>query len=151
MISTLALGLGMFMLSLCILAIPTAVLIAMITGKYASQITHPSFLANLAVMQITGLLVAMAHLANIGLWAALLRVCGEFKSYEAAYYHSAVNYSSLGYGDMVMSPRWRLLGPLETLDGIVIVGISTALMFALMARLFERRLKAKEQKNEPVA
>ena len=89
----------------------------------------------------------LAHLVNIALWALLLCLCGEFAGFEAAYYHSAVNYSSLGYGDIVMSTRWRLLGPLETIDGIVMFGISTALIFALLMRLIERRIKAKERRR----
>jgi hypothetical protein len=48
----------------------------------------------------------------------------------------------------VMSTRWRLLGPLEAIDGIVMFGISTALVFALMMRLIERRLKAKEPSGD---
>lgn len=43
-----------------------------------------------------------------------------------------------------MSGRWRLLGALEAVDGIVMFGISTALIFALMMRLIEQRLKANE-------
>ena len=54
-----------------------------------------------------------------------------------------MNFSSLGYGDIVMSVRWRLLGPLEAMNGIVMFSLSTALMFALMMRLIERRLAAK--------
>jgi hypothetical protein len=54
-----------------------------------------------------------------------------------------VNFSTLGYGDIVMSARWRLLGPLEAMNGIVMFSLSTALMFALLTRLIERRLKAK--------
>jgi hypothetical protein len=54
-----------------------------------------------------------------------------------------VNFSTLGYGDIVMSVRWRLLGPLEAMNGIVMFSLSTALMFALMMRLIERRLAAR--------
>jgi hypothetical protein len=47
-----------------------------------------------------------------------------------------------------MSARWRLPGPLEAIDGIVMFGISTALIIALMMRLIERRMKAKEPEPE---
>ena len=82
---------------------------------------------------------------DIALWALLHCLCGEFAEFEAAYYHSAVNFSSLGYGDIVMSARWRLLGPLEAMNGIVMFALSTALIFALLTRLIERRLQAKGQ------
>jgi hypothetical protein len=84
---------------------------------------------------------------DVALWALLYCLCGEFAEFKTAFYHSAVNFSSLGYGDIVMSARWRLLGPLEAMNGIVMFALSTALMFALLTRLIERRLQAKGDAN----
>jgi hypothetical protein len=145
MILSLTLGLGMYVLTLCVQMVPTAILIRIATSKHPHSLTRPSYGANFILLQLVAALVLLAHLVNIALWALLLCLCGEFAGFEAAYYHSAVNYSSLGYGDIVMSTRWRLLGPLETIDGMVMFGISTALIFALMMRLIEQRIKAKEQ------
>jgi hypothetical protein len=58
-----------------------------------------------------------------------------------ALYHSAVNYRSLGYGDVVMSAAWRFLGPLETADGMLMFGVSTAMMLAVIERLIQTRFK----------
>jgi len=58
-----------------------------------------------------------------------------------ALYHSAVNYTSLGYGDVVMSAAWRLLGPLETSDGMLMFGVSTAMIFAVIERLVQTKFK----------
>src|SRR6516164_9209293 len=55
----------------------------------------------------------LAHLVEIALWAVLFVICGEFPVFGTAFYHSAVNFTTLGYGDVVMTPSWRLLGPLE--------------------------------------
>jgi hypothetical protein len=81
----------------------------------------------------------VAHLIEIALWATLFVICGEFADFATAYYHSAVNYTSLGYGDIIMSPTWRLLGPLETADGMLLFGVSTAMIFAVIQRLVEAR------------
>jgi hypothetical protein len=81
----------------------------------------------------------VAHLLEIGLWAVVFVECGEFSDYGIAFYHSAVNYTSLGYGDIVMTPAWRLLGPLETANGMLLFGVSTAIAFALIQRLVEIR------------
>src|SRR5260370_27441768 len=122
-------------------------------SRHTHSLMRPSFGATFILLQLAAALMLLAHLVNIALWAALFWLCGEFAGFDAAYYHSAVNYSSLGYGDIVMSMRWRLLGPLEAINGIVMFGISTALVFALMMRLIERRIKAKEpempDKNQP--
>src|SRR5260370_23868660 len=47
-----------------------------------------------------------AHLVEITIWALLFALCGEFPGFAAAFYHSAENYTTLGYGDVVMSPPW---------------------------------------------
>ena len=144
MILPLALGLGMFVLTLCVQLAPNAIVIYIAASKHPRSLMRPSFGANFILFQFVAALMVVTHLVNIALWALVLCLCGEFTGFEAAYYHSAVNYSSLGYGDIVMSERWRLLGPLEAIDGIVMFGISTALVFALLMRLIEQRLKAKE-------
>jgi hypothetical protein len=144
MILLLALGLGMYVLTLCVQMVPTAILIRIATSRHPRSLIRPAFGANVILLQLVAALMLLAHLVNIALWALLLYLCGEFAGFEAAYYHSAGNYSSLGCGDSVISTRWRLLGPLETIDGMVMFGISTALIFALMMRLIERRLKAKQ-------
>jgi hypothetical protein len=80
-----------------------------------------------------------AHLIEIALWAALFVLCGEFKSLGLAFYHSAVNYSTLGYGDLIMSSSWKLLGPLEAADGALMFGVSTAMVFTIAQRLMHAR------------
>jgi Ion channel len=48
-----------------------------------------------------------------------------------------VTYTTLGYGDIVLKPRWQLLSSLEAVNGIILFGVSTAFVFAVMRRLFE--------------
>jgi Ion channel len=144
MLLSLALGLGVFALTLCVQVVPTAILIRIATSNNPRGLTRPAFLPNFVLLQVGALLLALAHLVDIALWALLYwGLCGEFADFEVAYYHSAVNFTTLGYGDIVMSARWRLLGPLEAMNGIVMFSLSTALMFALLTRLIQRRLKAK--------
>jgi hypothetical protein len=69
----------------------------------------------------------------------VLEACGEFTRLAAAFYHSAMNYTSLGYGDVVMSNSWKLLGPLEAANGLLMFGVSTAIIFAVVQRLFRTR------------
>ncbi|SDP34310.1 Ion channel [Ralstonia sp. 25mfcol4.1] len=76
------------------------------------------------------LLTLFCNFAQMVVWAGLFMVLGEFDTLGAALYHSAVNFATLGYGDIVMSPRWRMLGPIESALGILMFGLSTALMTA---------------------
>jgi len=94
---------------------------------------------DLGIFVLTISFAFLAHLTEIALWAALFVVCGEFKSLGLAYYHSAVNYTTLGYGDLIMTSSWKLLGPLEAADGALMFGVSTAMIFAMAQRLMRAR------------
>ena len=65
----------------------------------------------------------------------------EFQELGTAYYHSAVNYTTLGYGDLLMTPAWRLLGPLEATNGALLFGVSAAMVFAVVQRLVLARFE----------
>ena len=80
-----------------------------------------------------------AHLLEMGVWAVLFIVCGEFPEFALACYHSAVNYTTLGYGDVVMTGSWKFLGPLEAANGLLLFGVSTALVFAVIDRVIRAR------------
>ena len=82
-----------------------------------------------------------AHLIEIALWAALFVICGEFQEFGIAYYHSAVNYTTLGYGDLIMTPSWKLLGPLEAANGALMFGVSAAIIFAVIVRLIQAKFE----------
>ena len=91
------------------------------------------FITNVAMLLLT------AHLLEIGLWALVLERCGEFSDFGAAYYHSAVNYTTLGDSAFAMSARWRLLAALEAGNGMLMFGVSTAAIFAVIQRLLQHR------------
>jgi hypothetical protein len=132
----------MYGVTLSVLVAPTILFIQIATGRGQHELASPSHPMNILLLQLAAALLLVSHLVNVALWATLFCICDEFAHFEDAFYHSAVNYSSLGYGDLVMSTRWRLLGPLETIDGMVMFGISTALLFAVLSRMIERRLKS---------
>ena len=81
----------------------------------------------------------LAHLVEMAVWAVLFMVCGEFPALAMACYHSAVNYTTLGYGDVVMTASWKFLGPLEAANVLLLFGVSTALVFAVIQRVVQAR------------
>jgi Ion channel len=96
---------------------------------------------NLAIVSLAMSFILVAHLIEIALWAVLFVICGEFKEFGIAYYFSAVNYTTLGYGDLIMSPSWKLLGPLEAADGTFMFGVSTAIIFAVIVRMVQAQFE----------
>ena len=99
----------------------------------------PRFAFETIVISIVLLMLFAGHMAQISIWAMLFINMGEFDDFLTAFYHSAVNFSSLGYGDIVMSERWRLLGALEAANGVLMFGLSTGTILSVMNRLFALR------------
>jgi hypothetical protein len=95
----------------------------------------PGYWRGTAAMAVVTLITAAAHLTQIALWAAALRLCGVISTWDTAFYLSAQNYTALGYGDIPLPERWRLLGPLEAVNGLLFFGLSTAVLFAVLSRL----------------
>jgi hypothetical protein len=102
------------------------------------------FWSDVALVTAVIFLALAAHLVAIGVWAILYLSCGEFHAFSAALDHSAVNYTTLGYGDVTMSPSWRFFGPLEAANGVLMFGLSTALIFSVIQDMLKTRVGSLE-------
>ena len=99
---------------------------------------------------IRPLLVAMVAMMlgtfiQVGLWGVLFLVLGEFTDLYEAVYHSAVNFASLGYGDIVMSKYRKLLGPLEAINGVLMLGMSAAALMVILQQLVKLQYRDDSQ------
>jgi voltage-gated potassium channel len=87
------------------------------------------------VMQTT-VAVIVLHGIVILLWASCYRgLC--LPSWESAFYFSASSYATVGYGDVILPSKWRLLGPLESMVGMLMSGVSIGLLFAAVTHLVD--------------
>ena len=98
------------------------------------------FSRDVALVAVAMVVALAAHLVAIAAWALVFTLCGEFSQLAEAVYHSGLNYTTLGDSDAVISPSWRLLVPLEGANGMLMFGVSTAMLFAIIQRLIETRL-----------
>lgn len=94
---------------------------------------------DILLLSLVMLLMLFSNLAQMLIWAVLFMLIGEFSDLPTAVYHSAVNFVTLGYGDIVMSERWRFLGPLEAVNGILMFGVSTAVITTAVLDVVKRR------------
>jgi voltage-gated potassium channel Kch len=85
------------------------------------------------------LLALAAHFVEIALWALSFVLCGEFSNFASALYYSGVTYTTLGDSTTVLSARWRLLEPIEAANGMLMFGVTTAIIFAVIVRLTEAK------------
>ena len=123
-------------------AVALGATVQFIQREYRFRRAGAGFWTDVAIVGGVILLALIAHLVGIAIWAVLFVACGEFTGLAPAFYHSAVNYTSLGYGDVLMSASWKLLGPLEAADGLLMFGVTTAMIFAVIQRLFQTRFEA---------
>src|SRR5436305_12815247 len=78
----------------------------------------------------------LLHLIQVGLWAVVFLHAQELPNLEAALYFSLATYTTIGFGDVVVGPGWRVLAGIEGLTGILLVGWSTAFVFAVVNRMY---------------
>lgn len=78
----------------------------------------------------------LLHLIESGIWAGFYRVSGVLPDFETAIYFSITSYTTVGYGDILLSPPWRLLGPIEAAVGILMFGWSTGIVVAAITRIY---------------
>ena len=83
--------------------------------------------------------VILLHLVEATIWAAFYYSRALFAEFETALYFSLKTYTTVGYGDILLPEHWRLLGGVEALSGVLLCGVSTAFVFAILNAIFQIR------------
>lgn len=107
--------------------------IRLLMGHAGERPKAHGWAAQTRILGMVVVLLFLGHLLQFATWAVLFVYLGEFSEIATAFYHSAVNFTSLGYGDIVMSDRWRLLGALEAANGVLMFGLSTGTILSVMS------------------
>ena len=81
-------------------------------------------------------LLIVFHLIEIAIWGEFYRWVGCMNDLGSAFYFSGVTYTTVGYGDLLLPPRWRILGPVEGLTGILTCALSASIFFAINWKLY---------------
>jgi voltage-gated potassium channel Kch len=96
----------------------------------------PRFWASTRLFVFLAAWIVLLHLTEISVWAAYYLWRDAMPDLASALYFSAVTYTTTGYGDLVLVEKWRLLGAVEALTGILMCGWSTGFFFAIVNRLY---------------
>ena len=79
-------------------------------------------------------ILMMAHFSEVMVWALAYVITGAAPVGADPVYFAFVNYTTLGYGDVIPVERWRLLGPITAMNGVLMFGWSTAVIFEVLRR-----------------
>ena len=138
MFSALLIGILLIMINMAIQVLAVVLLVRHFVRRLGGSGLDPDLGTDfLIICEVLGVLFA-GHLLQFGTWAALFVGLGEFSDFATAFYHSTVNFAALGYGDIVMSEKWRLLGALEAANGVLMFGLTAGTLLAAMTKLFSR-------------
>jgi hypothetical protein len=89
------------------------------------------------------LLMFLASLIEVLVWAIAYLALNAIEGFEQAFYFSMVTFTTLGYGDIVLQERWRLLASFEAANGIILFGWTTAIVIAVVHRVYFRKEEIK--------
>jgi hypothetical protein len=92
-----------------------------------------------AVMVATVAVLLVAHIVEVAAWALTYAILGVAPPGSNILYFAFVNYTTLGYGDVVPVDRWLLLGPMTAMNGVLLFGWSTAVIFEVLRRAMRIR------------
>ncbi|MBS1248286.1 MAG: hypothetical protein H6R48_1075 [Proteobacteria bacterium] len=106
---------------------------------------NPSFWSSGVLITGVMLLLVIGNMAQVGVWALLFVLLEEFQQFGEAFYHSAVNFATLGYGDVVMSAKRKLLGPLEAINGALMIGVSTAALISIFQQVIQTTARTRRR------
>jgi hypothetical protein len=107
-----------------------------VAEAWEAQRGRPSRLVTeFLVAQLVGTLLLL-HLVEATVWALFFGLIGGMPSLESALYFSLASYTTVGYGDVVLSGPWRLLGPIEAAVGVLMLGWSTGILVTVIGMMY---------------
>lgn len=130
--------LGLALLVTCVI-VQSAGMLALIHWLARARLIleSPSAPRRVALLLRLFLAIVLLHLIQVGLWAVVFWVARLLPNLETALYFSLESYTTIGFGDVVLGPGWRVLAGIEGLTGILLVGWSTAFVFSVVNRMYE--------------
>lgn len=122
---------GLLAMSVCLAFQALASVIAVRYFAWATRQPPGSKLWRTVFLQFATLMIVLmiGNIMQVAFWAVLYQVLDAFEDFETAMYFSGVTFTSLGYGDVVLDGRARLLAPLQAANGLMMFGVTTALFF----------------------
>jgi len=116
--------------------------------RWLARVRHvlesPNVLRRVGLLISLFVCIVLIHLIQIVLWAVVFWRAGKLPTLETAVYFSITTYTTVGFGDVVLGPGWRVLAGIEGLTGLILAGWSTAFVFAVVHRMYEHWLQVHE-------
>jgi len=106
---------------------------------------NPSLIRTSLILMMVFGIVTLLHLVEMSIWAVFYYSHNLFENFETSLYFSLKTYTTVGYGDILLPEGWRLFGGVEALSGVLLCGVSTAFIFAILNALFQIRTQPRTE------
>ena len=137
MLRQLLVGVGVSVINIAIHALVMTILVWVARAVSAGNKLRSAVFLIVVMISTVSVLMA-AHAVEVIVWALAYLIVGVVPGEAGFMYFAFVNYTTLGYGDIVPVERWRLLGPITALNGVLLIGWSTAVIFEVLRRALAR-------------
>lgn len=125
-------GIGVSLINIVIHGLLTAVMVRAVKVHSELRIRAYPLLRVIAALIIAATILKFAHLIEIWVWSLCYAELGVTPEVSEDFTFAFVNYTTLGYGHVVPLPPWQVLGPMTAMNGVLLFGWSTAVLFQVM-------------------
>ncbi|WP_332658787.1 ion channel [Brevundimonas sp.] len=141
----LSIILGLLAMSACLALQASTLTFAVRYFAWAAKRRPAGYTARGDFFQLSTMMVCLmvGTLIQILIWALLYRSIGAFQDFETAAYFSAVTFTTLGYGDVLLEGRFRFLAPFQGASGVMMFALSSAALLAAVQHAVTRRVESK--------
>jgi hypothetical protein len=150
MLRQLLFGGGISLINIALHALVMTIVIRVAQSAGARNKSQSSVLL-VAVMIPTVSVLMLTHALEVIVWSLAYSIVDAAPATANLVYFAFVNYTTLGYGDVVPVERWRLLGPMTAMNGVLLFGWSTAVIFEVLRKVLERLELSKQDRPPKVA
>jgi len=138
MLRQIAFGGTVSLANIAVHAMAMIVVIRAARSAAAKWLSFPSLRLGTVMIATIAVLMA-AHMCELAIWSVAYAFVGATPEGADRLYFAFVNYTTLGYGDILPVPRWRLIGPMTAMNGVLLFGWSTAVIFEVLSLTLQRK------------
>jgi hypothetical protein len=138
MILPVLISLGIIILTIFIHGYGTIRWVLYVGEKFSGNVQKWSFSTAMYTVSYTACILTILHFIEIAIWAAVYLIIPDIKNLqnvEEAIYFSLITYTTVGYGDITLVSRWRIMCGFEAMNGILLFGWSTSLFFTMSVKV----------------
>jgi type IV secretory pathway TrbD component len=136
MLRQIALGISVSLVNFAIHALLVSAVVVAARRAVRATMKLPASRRLVMVTGASAAVLLFGHVAEVGVWAIFYAIADVAPAADP-FYFAFVNYTTLGYGDVVPSAEWRLIGPITAMNGVLLFGWSTAVLFDVIRTVGE--------------